>query len=192
MTQWLAVHLVVGAGFMALALLAVSPVVGAAMPIGLFLLYLHGPATMIHQIEAHRDNGFLEFANAKVFHGREVVRTGEILVVNLPLLWGMNLAAFYAGQIWGASWGLVAPYTLLVTAALHLAATRRFRATHTGLITAAALFVPLGLGTAIVIGLLPGVSVWQHVLGLGLALAIHEGIAAHAVWRDRWLRAHGW
>jgi hypothetical protein len=190
--EWLNRHWVVGAGFMAAALLAAAPAVGHAMPVALFLLYLHSPAYMIHQVEEHTDERFLEFANARVFHGREVMRTGEILVINLPLVWGVNLAALYAGEIWGAGWGLVAPYAMMVNAALHLAAARHFRCTNPGLITAAALFLPLGLGTAIVIGLIPGVSVWQHALGLGLALALHGAIAAHAVSRDRWLRAHGW
>lgn len=177
---WLASHWVTGAGFMAAGLLAVGPLLGRLMPLGLFLIFLHTPAYMIHQVEEHTDDRFRRFTNDRVFAGRDVLRPVDILVINLPLVWGVNLAALYAAFAWGAGYGLVAPYTMLVNALAHLGATAQFKTYNPGLVTAVILFLPLGIAAIWVIGALADVS------GASICSALRSGCSStERLWRRR-------
>lgn len=187
-TGWLAAHWVTGAGFMAGGFLAIAPLLDRLLPVGLFLIFLHTPGYMIHQVEEHAGDRFRRFVNDRVFGGRDALGVVDVLVINLPLVWGLNLAALYAGVAWGAGWGLVAPYAMLVNAAAHFGASARFRAYNPGVVTAALLFVPLGVATIAVVGAVPGVSAVHHLAGLLLALLLHGAIIVRALRRDAALR----
>lgn len=97
--NWVAEYWVIGAGFAAASLVAVAPVVG--LSILTFLIFLHSPPYMVHQVEEHTGDRFRKFANENVFRGRDAITVTSVLVINLPLVSGVNLLALYVAFMWG-------------------------------------------------------------------------------------------
>lgn len=182
---WLAEHWVAAAGFMAAALVAATPLLAAFVPLPLLLIYLHSPGYMIHQVEEHTGDRFRSFANGRVFGGRDALSVAAVLVINVPAVWGLNLAALYAGLAFGPGWGLVAPYAMLVNGITHLAARARLGVYNPGLVTSIVLFLPLSLATILVVGRLPEVGLGQHAFGLTGALVLHLMIILYVLQRLR-------
>ncbi len=189
--NWLAGRWVACALFMAGALLLFAPVFLASLTPALFLIFLHSPAYMLHQGEEHTGDRFRRFANTHLFHGLDGLTTRAVLVINLPIVWGLNLGAFYAAWLFGAGWGLAAPYCLVVNALAHIGASARLRIYNPGLVTAILMFLPLGLLTIAVIAALPGVGLAAHATGLGIALAIHAGIVVATLRHFKAIRGTG-
>ena len=185
MVDWLAKRWVSSALFMAFGFTVLAPAIAISFPGFALLLYLHLPAYMFHQFEEHAGDRFRHFANEKMFNGREVLRPVDVIVVNLPLVWGVNLFAFYAAIFLAPGASLVAPYLLLVNAVLHVATTLRLKCYNPGLITAILLFLPLSIATLLLSLKMPGITVWDHGFGLAAALAIHVAIMAQSGWRYR-------
>jgi uncharacterized membrane protein len=179
--DWLADHWVAAAGFMAAALLAVAPVI--LLPALTFLIFLHSPAYMLHQVEEHTGGRFQRFANERIFGGEEALTIAAILVINLPLVWGVNLLALYAAYAFGPAWGLVASYLMLVNAITHLAAAMRFRAYNPGLATSILVFLPLSLVTIWGVGWSSGIA--PHLVGAIVSIAVHAAIVVWVVRRSR-------
>jgi hypothetical protein len=173
-STWLASRWVAGAGFMAAALMALLPLLASAFALPLVLIFLHSPVYMIHQVEEHTNDRFRTFINQRGFGGRDALTVAATLVINLPLVWGLNLAALYAAFAWGDGYGLVAPYAMLVNGIVHVAATTRFRTYNPGLVTALLLFFPLSIATIWAVG--GGLAF--HVAALGLAILVHVLILA--------------
>ncbi|WP_029353971.1 HXXEE domain-containing protein [Bosea sp. 117] len=182
---WLAEHWVTGAGFMAAALLALTPALATVMPLPLLLIFLHSPGYMVHQVEEHTGDRFRSFANGRVFGGRDALSVAAVLVINVPVVWGLNLAALYAALAFGPGWGLVAPYAMLVNGITHIGARARLGVYNPGLVTAVALFLPLSLATIFVVGALPEVGFAQHAFGLAVALVLHLLIIVYVLTRLR-------
>jgi hypothetical protein len=182
---WLASHWVAGAGFMAGALIAFAPLLAATVSLPLLLIFLHSPVYMVHQLEEHTGDRFRAFVNRRIFGGRDALTVTDVLVINLPLVWGLNLAALYAAFLWGPGFGLVAPYAMLVNALAHLGGAARLKAYNPGLVTAIIMFLPLSLVTLWLIGGLPGVTTGQHLAALALALLLHVMIILVVLWRLR-------
>ncbi|MEX2319368.1 MAG: HXXEE domain-containing protein [Bauldia sp.] len=182
---WLADHWVAAAGFMAGALLALVPLLGSAFALPLVLIFLCSPAYMVHQVEEHTGDRFRRFFNQRLFGGRDALTVADVLVVNLPLVWGLNLATLYAALLWGDGFGLAAPYALIVNALVHIAAAARFRIYNPGLVTAVLLFVPLGAVSIAVIGREPSVGIVSHLVALAIAVLLHVAIVAWVLFRLR-------
>ncbi|MDQ6433023.1 HXXEE domain-containing protein [Mesorhizobium sp. LHD-90] len=183
--DWLADYWVVGAGFMAAALIAITPVLPLSLPV--FLIFLHSPFYMAHQVEEHTHDRFRKFVNENVFAGRDALSVASVLVINLPCVWGINLLALYAAYAWGPAWGLVAPYVMLVNAFAHLATSVRLRKYNPGLVTGIILFLPLSLFTIWTVGWTGGV--FPHLAGAALAVLFHVAMIAAAAARYRSLAA---
>jgi len=181
-TDWLAKHWVPGALFMAGALLALAPLIYSACGLQLLLIYLHSPGYMLHQVEEHTGDRFRRFLNQRIF-GVEALTTVAASWINLPGVWGLNLAALYLAFFVEPGWGLAAPYLMVVNALVHLGTAARTRGHNPGLWTSLALFFPLGAAT---LWLVPATGA-QHVLGLVVAvavavhLAITVGVGARAM-----------
>ncbi|MCS0496247.1 HXXEE domain-containing protein [Ancylobacter sp. MQZ15Z-1] len=187
MRDWLVGHWVAGAGFMAAALLAVVPAL--TLPPVVLLIFLHSPGYMIHQVEEHAGDRFRRFANTVVFDGREGLTRTAVLVVNLPVVWGLNLAAFYAALAYGLGYGLVAPYAMLVNALTHVAVGVRLRRYNPGLATSLVLFLPLSLATLFAVIATGAASLPAHLCSLAGALVLHLAIIAQVQFRLRRLPA---
>jgi hypothetical protein len=181
--SWLASHWVAGAGFMAAALIALTPLLANAFALPLVLIFLCSPAYMVHQVEEHTHDRFRTFFNRRLFAGRNALTVADVLVVNLPLVWGLNLAALYAAFAWGDGFGLVAPYALVVNALVHVVVAVRLRVYNPGLVTAVILFVPLGLAAIYVIDREPGVGIGFHLVALAIAVLLHVAIVAWVLLR---------
>lgn len=182
LTRWLTGRWVAAAGFMAVMLLAISPLLYAAYALPLVLIFLHGPAYMLHQVEEHAGDRFRTFVNQRIFHGRDALSACAVLVINLPVVWGLNLAALYAAYAWGPGFGLVAPYAMLVNGITHIGAAIRLRCYNPGLATSLLVFLPLSVGTLIVIG---PVGLGFHLVALFLAILLHALNIAAVLWRLR-------
>jgi hypothetical protein len=164
---------------MAVALLLVVPLVGDVWPLGLTLIFLHSPSYMIHQVEEHAHDRFRTFVNARVFGGREALTVADVLWVNIGAVWLIDFAALYLARFVGPGWALAAPYLMLVNAVSHIAGAARFRGYNPGLVTSVAIFLPLGVATLVVVR----GDLVQHVIGLGVSLALHAAIVVSATRR---------
>ncbi|KAB2877130.1 MAG: HXXEE domain-containing protein, partial [Bauldia sp.] len=84
------------AGFVAgLFLLAVVPLLAGAFDLPFLLVYLQLPVYMLHQLEEHQGDRFRAFVNARLAGGRDALTTAAVVVINVPLVWGIDLAAIY-------------------------------------------------------------------------------------------------
>ncbi len=180
--MWLASRWVAAAGFMAAALLAILPLLHAAYALPLVLIFLHSPGYMVHQVEEHTGDRFRTFVNQRVFGGRNALSVAAVLVINIPVVWGLNLAALYAAYLWGAGFGLVAPYAMLLNGITHIGAAAHFRSYNPGLVTSLIVFLPLSLWTIFAIG---PVGAGFHIAALGLAVVLHILIIATVLLRVR-------
>lgn len=179
---WLPGRWVVAAGFMAAALLAVWPLLQAAYALPLVLIFLHSPGYMIHQVEEHTGDRFRTFVNQRIFGGGDALSVTAVLVINIPVVWGLNLTALYAAYFWGAGFGLVAPYAMLLNGITHIGAAARFRSYNPGLATSLVVFLPLSLCAIFKIG---PVDAGFHFAALGLAIVLHVLIIVAVLLRVR-------
>jgi len=184
MTDWLAKYWVQGALFMAMALLALVPLVFEVWWPQLLLIYLHSPGYMLHQVEEHTGDRFRTFINQRLFGGVEALTTLGVLWINLPGVWGVNLVALYLAYFVAPGFALVAPYLMLVNAIVHLGTVARTRGYNPGPWTSLFVFFPLAITT---LSLIPA-SAAQHAAGLGAALFIHLLIAVGTARRAVHLR----
>lgn len=188
MVNWLAKRWVAAALFMGMGFIALGPAIAISFSGFLTLIYLHLPIYMLHQFEEHAGDRFRHFTNTRLFAGKEVLRPVDVIVVNIPLVWGVNLFAFYMAVFVKTGLGLVAPYLLLVNAVLHIVTSLRFRCYNPGIATAIAFFIPLSLITLMVSAGTPGITMRDHFIALIAALFIHVAIMAQAGLRLHQLR----
>jgi hypothetical protein len=169
--SWLEAHWVAGALFMGAALLLLLPT-GAGGSEAMLFIFLASPIYMLHQVEEHTGDRFRSYINRTVFGGVEALSTGDVLWINLPGVWGLNLLALYAAHFIDVGWGLAASYLMLVNGIAHVGMAARFKGYNPGLVTGVVLFIPLGLASAF---LVPATTT-QQVVGLLISVAIHAAI----------------
>lgn len=186
--EFLTRYWLIGAGFMAAALTLLVPVLIGNAPGWLVLIFMATPAYMIHQLEEHIDDRFRSFVNERLFGGRDVLTSFDIIWINVGVVWGLNLLALYWAGMSDPGWGLMAAYLLLVNAAIHIAVAVQMKGAYNpGLYSACGLFVPLGIAT--IIGTPSGVG--QHLFGLLVAVGAHAAIAVLALRRGNSLPSVG-
>jgi len=177
------------AGFIAgLFLLAVLPLFAANWRPALIAVFLMLPAYMIHQVEEHAGDRFRRFVNKHIARVPNALTTPAVVVVNVPLVWGVDLVALYLARFVAVGWGLIAVYLILVNAVLHVAGAVILRAYNPGLVTALVLFLPLGGWALSTVAGAPGVTGTQHAVALALAVVLHVGLAVFVLRRARRLR----
>ena len=177
--HYIKAHWVAAALFMGVALLLLVPLGIPGGGRAMLLIYLASPIYMLHQGEEHLGDRFRTYVNKVVFGGVEALTTGDVLMINLPGVWGINLAALYAAHFFGAGWGLAAGYLILVNGLSHVGMAARLRGYNPGLGSALLVFIPFGLFCAFQI---PGTAL-QHGVGLVVAIGVHAAIALHALHR---------
>jgi hypothetical protein len=179
MLQRLISNWVYGGALAAILLLALSPLLVAGWTAPLAATFLLLPAYMIHQYEEHDRDRFRQFFNATVGKGFDVLSPLAVFVTNVPGVWGVITLSLYGAASYGAGWGLVAVYLVLINAVVHVVHGIIFRCYNPGLFTAVAVFMPLGAVTLILIDRAGGAAISNHAVGLISALAIHAAILLH-------------
>lgn len=185
MTAWLTRYWVAAALLMGIVLLLLIPVLAATWTLPLIAIFLQLPIYMLHQVEEHTGDRFRSFVNNQVFGGVEALTPASILWINLPGVWGVNLASLYAAQFVGTGWGLAGIYLTLVNTVVHIAGAVAKRAYNPGLWTSLALFIPAGGWALSVLDAEPQVNREHHIFGLSAAVVIHVAIIAYAQFRIR-------
>jgi hypothetical protein len=189
MLQRLISNWVYGGALAAILLLALSPLLVAGWTAPLAATFLLLPAYMIHQYEEHDRDRFRQFFNATVGKGFDVLSPLAVFVTNVPGVWGVITLSLYGAASYGAGWGLVAVYLVLINAVVHVVHGIIFRCYNPGLFTAVAVFMPLGAVTLILIDRAGGAAISNHAVGLISALAIHAAILLHVRRKLRRLQA---
>lgn len=182
--NWMYAGLVAG-----LFLFAVLPLFGGAWSVALVLVYLQLPAYMVHQVEEHAGDRFRRFVNTKIAGIPNALTTPAVVVINVPMVWGVDLAAIYLARFVSLGWGLIAIYLMLVNGVLHIVGGIVRREYNPGLITAIVIFIPLSVWGLVAVAGTPGVTAAQHIVSLALAILVHIGIVVYVVGRARALRA---
>jgi hypothetical protein len=171
--------------FAAFFLIALAPFVFKYAGIALGLVYLQLPIYMLHQYEEHAHDRFRLWVNQMIGHGQEVLSPIATFWINSLLVWGLDLVALYLACFVDLSLGLIAMYLPMLNACGHIIPAMIKRQYNPGLITSVVLFLPVGLVSTYFVSRAAD-SDWQnHLLALGVAIAVHGTIIAH-VRRRMW------
>jgi hypothetical protein len=171
-------HWVEGGCLTGILLTALTPFFALYLPLWLLGLWVLLPAYMLHQFEEHDRDRFRLWVNTRMAGGRDVLGPIAVFVINVPGVWGVIAVACALAAFIRPGLGLIAVYLVLVNALGHIAGAVITRAGNPGLITAIALFLPLGV--AALLGIQhQGPSLADHARGLATALLIHAAIILH-------------
>lgn len=151
--------------------------------VAVFLLI---PIYMLHQYEEHADDRFRLFVNRMLGGGQQVLARSDVFLINVPGVWGIYAVVFTLVMTVHAGIGLIAAYTTLINAIVHVAQAIRMRCYNPGLVTSILLFIPASIWT-----------VWElrdsdagfHILGVAVGLAIHGLIIIHVFRRLHSIRS---
>jgi hypothetical protein len=169
------------AGFLAL----LAPIVFRFAGIPLGLIYLQLPIYMLHQYEEHDRDRFRLWVNRMLGHG-DVLTPTATFWINSLLVWLLDVVALYLACFVDLSLGLIAIYLPMLNAFGHIIPSLVKRQYNPGLITSVAVFLPVGLLSTYLVSRAAGSDVQDHLLALGVAIAVHGAIIAH-VRRRIWL-----
>ena len=170
-------HWVYGGFLAGLLLLGLMPVLTAGWPVVDRLTFAVLPVYMLHQWEEHDGDRFRRFVNARIGGGAEVLSPGYIFVVNIVGVWVLSALVITLARLAAPGFGVAGAYLLLVNATLHIVQGIVLRVYNPGLLTAIALFVPLGI--ALMVAVLPVATTLHHGVGLAVVLGVHAAIAHH-------------
>jgi len=153
-------------------------------PLPVRLIGLLTPGYMLHQIEEHWGDRFRTFVNSRVFGGREALSEAAVFVINVPLVWGLNLAAWFWALSGRIDLALIGVYMMLVNAVVHVVGVARF-GYNPGVVTSFIVFAPLS--AAVIAATHEPLS--AHLFALGVALIGHAAIVLYALAHARRGRA---
>jgi hypothetical protein len=148
----------------------------AGIPIG--LVYLQLPIYMLHQYEEHAGDRFRLWVNHMLGHG-DVLTPIATFWINSLLVWLLDIVALYLACFVDLSLGLIAIYLPLVNAFGHIIPMIIKRQYNPGLTTSICLFLPIGVLSAFVVSRAAGSHFQDHLLALGVAIAVHATIIIH-------------
>ncbi len=163
------------AGF--LTVLAPLVIRYAGLPLG--LVYLQLPIYMLHQYEEHAEDRFRLWVNNMIGHGRDVLTPIATFWINSLLVWLLDLVALYLACFVDLSLGLIALYLPMLNAIGHIVPAIIKRQYNPGLITGIFVFLPVGLLSTVVVSRAANCDLNDHLLALGVAIAVHGTIIAH-------------
>jgi len=171
--------------FTAPFLLALVPLWADKFGIALTLVYVQLPLYLLHQWEEHADDRFRQYLNRVAAGGREALTPTMTFWINSLGVWGIDLAALYLAWAVRPALGLAAGYLSIVNAVAHLAAALRRREYNPGLWTAIGLFLPFGGWCIYAVARAAQAGWGDHLIGIGIAMAIHVAIIIHVIRRVR-------
>jgi hypothetical protein len=142
------------------------------------LIYVQLPAYMLHELEEHRGDRFRLYVNERMLAGRPGLGRGATFAINLLGVWVLILASILLAYYVDPGLGLIGVYLTGVNAVVHVLVAAVRREYNPGLATAAAVFVPLTIWSAIAINDHYDVSTATNLLALGVAILGHVLIVA--------------
>jgi hypothetical protein len=166
------------AAFASVFLLALVPIVWSEVGFAGALIYAQLPAYMLHQLEEHGHDRFRTYVNRELAGGREALTPGVTFAINMLAVWVLMLVSFALAYYVEPGLGLIAVCTTGVNAIVHLLVGAARRGYNPGLITAAALFVPLTIVSLAEVATAYDPPGWTWAVGIGVALAGHLAIVA--------------
>ncbi|HET7716931.1 MAG TPA: HXXEE domain-containing protein, partial [Bauldia sp.] len=120
--NWMYAGLIAG-----LFLLAVLPLLADGWSQALVAVFLMLPAYLLHQVEEHAGDRFRRFINTRVAKVPNALTTRAVVVINVPLVWGVDLVAIYLARYVAIGLGLIAIYLTLVNAIVHVVGAAALR-----------------------------------------------------------------
>jgi hypothetical protein len=160
-------------------LVALAPLVFLFAGVPLGLVYLQLPIYMLHQFEEHRDDRFRLWVNKMLAEGQDVLTPIATFWINSILVWALDLVALYLACFASLSLGLIAIYLPILNAFGHIIPAAVRKQYNPGLITSLLLFLPVGAASAAIVGRSANAGFQDHLLALGLAIAVHATIIVH-------------
>jgi len=164
--------------FAACFLLCLVPIVWSEGGAAAMLIYIQLPVYMLHQLEEHAGDRFRHYVNDRLAEGRAALGRGATFAINLLGVWVLVLASILLAYYVDPGLGLIGVYLTGVNAVVHLLVAAARREYNPGLATAAAIFAPLTVWSAIEINDRYDVSTGTNLLALGIALLGHVAIVA--------------
>lgn len=153
------------------------PLVVGAWTTGLVLTYLLLLVYLVHQVEEHYGDRFRRFLNRQLAGGAEALTLQATMWINVGGVWLLFLLVLLLAGLVDLGFGLIAAYTVLLNAALHLVMAVVLRSYNPGLWTALCLFVPFGVWALAVLSRANGIGWAGHLSGVGVAVLVHGLIA---------------
>ena len=111
--------------------------------------------------------------------GRNVLTPIATFWINSLLVWALDLVALYLACFVDLSLGLIAMYLPMLNAFGHIVPSIVKRQYNPGLITSILLFLPVGVLSTYVVSQAAGSHLPDHLLALGVAIAVHATIIVH-------------
>lgn len=158
---------------LAAALLLLAPFVRRGLGRAPFLVYLQWPVYLLHQYEEHGHGAFKREVNRLLPPAFGRLTDQTIFVVNIPGVWGVDIAATSLARFVGPGAGLAAPYLAIVNGLIHVGAAVKTRRSNPGLWTGLLLLLPMGGAGALAIGRIARVPRAAHGRGLAAAVLLH-------------------
>ena len=165
------------------------PIFLGADNLPLILLYTLLPAYMIHQYEEHAHGRFVEFFNATIGRGHEVLTKASAFWINIMEVWVLFLVSFYLAKYVAISFAFVPIYTTIVNGITHVIASVGLRRYNPGLYTSILLFFPWGCFLLVYFERLAQSRLLFNGIGLLAAVIGHAVIVVYAVRRRRGLES---
>lgn len=187
--SWLSSNWPFAGTLVAVFLTFLLPLVVGVWSTGLVLTYLLLVLYLVHQMEEHYGDRFRRFLNGQLAGGAEVLTPGATMWINVVGVWLLFLVVLLLAGTVDVGFGLVAAYTVLLNAALHVVMAVALRRYNPGLWTALLLFVPLGIWALVVLDRASGIGAEGHVIGVAVAVLVH-GLVVLVVSRRVAARAH--
>mgnify|MGYP006282452037 CR=1 FL=1 len=167
-------------GFLAgVLMLGLFAALGADWSAAFWIVALQLPVYMIHQFEEHDADRFRIFVNEALGGGREALTPGAVFVINIYGVWGVNLVSILLARYVDVGFGLIGVWLTLLNGLIHIAQGVALRKYNPGLITAVAMFLPLGIAGVWMLARSGHGSWGWQALGFVAAAGIHVAIVAH-------------
>jgi hypothetical protein len=179
---------VYGGALAAPALLIVAIGLAASAGEPLIATYILLPIYMLHQLEEHAGDRFRRFVNERLGGGTELLTRLDVFVINVPGVWGLFALVFALAATLEIGIGMIAAYTVLINAVVHIGQAVRQNSLNPGLVTAVVLFLPAGLWAVLAVGHESPGWTW-HLVGIAFGVLIHVLIVARVAGRMRRARA---
>jgi hypothetical protein len=155
----------------AILFFVLTPLATEGWPDWRLSIWLLIPVYMLHQAEEWDDDRFLHFFNDRLFGGKEAMTPALGFMVNVVEVWGGFALILWLSEI-RPGFGLMAAYTVLLNAILHVMAVFWLRSWNPGLLTAVTLFPAFG-GYAVWTISGAGATAGDHLAGIVVAVAAH-------------------